>query len=238
MGVDRAKDQSYFLYATPRRWLDRLLFPLGDATKTAVRAEALARRLPGAAKGESQELCFVSGGSHAYARFVEERARERLRPGLVVDDEGRPVGHHDGVHAFTLGQRKGLGVALGKPAFVTRIDAASATVHVGPGELLFAAGAELDDVVLAEGVALPRRARVRVRYRHDGDDATVAARPGGGATVRFDRPVRAVTRGQVAVLYDGDRVLGGGRICGALAPGGDSARGHVVGRAGTLESSS
>src|SRR5262249_55002591 len=119
---------------------------------------------------------------------------------------------HDGIHRFTVGQRKGIGVALGKPAFVTRIDAESATVHLGGDEALLAGGALLEDVVLAPGVALPCAARARVRYRHDGADAEVTQAANGRAHVAFREPVRAVTRGQVAVLYDGDRVLGGGRI--------------------------
>src|SRR3954471_9666894 len=110
-GRDRGKDQSYFLHMLAREELARLLLPLGDATKEEVRAEALARRLPGATKGESQELCFVPAGR--YDAFVAERAQGRLRPGPIVDPEGREVGAHGGVHAFTLGQRKGLGVALG-----------------------------------------------------------------------------------------------------------------------------
>ena len=212
MGADRAKDQSYFLYASPRAWLERLVFPLGDSTKAEVRAEAATRGLPGAGKGESQELCFVGGGAHAYADFVADRAAGRVRPGLVVDETGRAVGAHDGVHRFTLGQRKGLGVALGKPAFVTRIDPGSGTVHLGAESGLRAAAATLTDLVLAEGVSLPVSARVRVRYRHDGEPARVVTAPGGGARVLFDAAVRAITPGQVAVLYDGDRVLGGGRI--------------------------
>jgi tRNA-specific 2-thiouridylase len=215
-GVDATKDQSYFLYASPRPWLDRLVFPLGASTKREVRAEALARALPGADKGESQELCFVGNGAHAYADFVAERAGARIRPGPLVDAEGREVGRHDGVHRFTVGQRKGLGVALGKPAFVTRIDAERAVVHVGGEEALRTSRATLADLVLADGVTLPVRARVRVRYRHDGDDAAVRPIEHGGALVEFDRPVRAVTRGQIAVLYDGERVLGGGRIADAL----------------------
>jgi tRNA-specific 2-thiouridylase len=212
MGADRAKDQSYFLYATPCEWLDRLAFPLGESRKAEVRAEAIARGLPGAHKGESQELCFVGAGSHAYAAFVAARANGRIRPGLVVDESGAPVGTHEGVHRFTVGQRRGLGVALGHPAFVTRIDAEHATVHLGGEDALKSRGAELDDVSLAAGTALPVRARVRVRYRHDGEDATVVSRPDGGASVVFDQPVRAVSRGQVAVFYSGERVLGGGRI--------------------------
>jgi tRNA-specific 2-thiouridylase len=218
-GADASKDQSYFLYASPRAWLERLVFPLGESTKAEVRAEAVARDLPGAGKGESQELCFVGTGPHAYADFVAERAQGRVRPGPFVDEEGRTVGLHAGVHRFTVGQRKGLGVALGKPAFVTRIDPATATVHLGGEDALASSGAALEDVVLGEGVALPTRARVRVRYRHDGDDALVTAAAGtpGSARVAFDQPVRAITRGQVAVFYDGDRVLGGGRIAAALA---------------------
>jgi tRNA-specific 2-thiouridylase len=219
MGADATKDQSYFLYASPRAWLERLVFPLGDSTKREVRAEALARRLPGAGKGESQELCFVGAGAHAYADFVAERAAGRVRPGPLVDDQGRTVGTHDGVHRFTVGQRKGLGVALGKPAFVTRIDAERATVHLGAEEQLRSRAAALDDLVLAEGVSLPTRARVRVRYRHEGDDGLVVAAGEGAARVLFDRPVRAITRGQVAVLYDGERVLGGGRISASLDEG-------------------
>ncbi|HEY5243039.1 MAG TPA: tRNA 2-thiouridine(34) synthase MnmA [Polyangiaceae bacterium] len=219
MGTDASKDQSYFLYASPRAWLERLVFPLGESTKREVRAEALARRLPGAGKGESQELCFVGAGAHAYADFVAERAGSRVRPGPIVDEAGHVVGSHEGVHRFTIGQRKGLGVALGTPAFVTRIDPDRATVHLGGEESLQARGATLSDVVLGEGVSLPTRARVRVRYRHEGDGALVRAEGDGRAVVRFDRPVRAVTRGQIAVLYDGDCVLGGGRITGALDEG-------------------
>lgn len=215
-GVDASKDQSYFLYATQRAELERLVFPLGGSTKPEIVAEAIARELPGATKGESQELCFVGAGTHAYAAFVEERARGRVRPGPIVDAEGRVVGTHEGVHRFTVGQRKGLGVALGKPAFVTAIDPASATVHLGDVDALAASEARLDDVVLAPGVELPVDARVRVRYRHEGAAARVERSPEAGDTARitFEAPVRAVSRGQIAVLYDGDRVLGGGRIVG------------------------
>jgi tRNA-specific 2-thiouridylase len=221
MGSDRAKDQSYFLYATPRAWLERLVFPLGISTKAEVRAEAVARALPGAQKGESQELCFVAGGPHAYAQFVGARAGGRVRPGPIVDESGRAVGTHEGVHRFTIGQRRGLGVALGRPAFVVGIDPKTATVHLGPEDALVAQGARLADVTLADGISLPARARVRVRYRHDGDEATVSDEAPAAPEVRtarvvFQRGVRAVTRGQIAVLYDDDRVIGGGRIVAAF----------------------
>jgi len=220
-GLDASKDQSYFLYATPRTWLERLVFPLGESTKTEVRAEALARGLPGASKGESQELCFVGAGAGAYARFVEERAKDRVRPGAIVDQEGRVVGKHEGVHRFTVGQRKGLGVALGEPVFVSRIDPESATVHLAPADAsaLLSTAAELDDVSLADGVELPAPARVRIRYRHEGARALIArSEAPASARIAFDEPVRTVTKGQVAVLYDtSDRVLGGGRIARAIA---------------------
>lgn len=212
-GVDASKDQSYFLYATRREELERLAFPLGESTKAEVRAEAIARKLPGAEKGESQELCFVGSGAGAYAAFVEERAAGRLRPGPIVDADGRIVGAHDGVHRFTVGQRKGLGVALGKPAFVTSIDAESATVHLGDEAKLESQAAVVDDIVTAPDVELPVDARVRVRYRHEGARGRVERSTGARGTIRFEGPVRAISRGQIAVFYEGDRVLGGARIC-------------------------
>jgi tRNA-uridine 2-sulfurtransferase len=220
MGADRAKDQSYFLYASPRAWLERLVFPLGESTKPEVRQEAARRALPGAGKGESQELCFAGNGPHAYADFVSARADGRVRAGAIVDEGGRTVGTHQGVHRFTIGQRRGLGVALGRPTFVARIDAESATVHLGGEDALRSCAAELVDVCLADGVSLPLRASVKVRYSREGDWAHVVASPSGTprcARVVFDAPVRAVTRGQVAVFYDGDCVLGGGRIASAVA---------------------
>lgn len=215
-GLDRSKDQSYFLYATARSELERLVFPLGESTKAEVRAEAIARKLPGATKGESQELCFVGAGQGAYASFVEQRAtKERLRPGPIVDSDGRVVGNHDGVHRFTIGQRKGLGVAIGKPAFVTSIDPKSGTVRLGDDAELASMFATVEDVIVAPDVDLPiESARVRVRYRHDGALARVerGERESSGR-ITFVDPVRAISRGQIAVFYDGDRVLGGGRIC-------------------------
>jgi tRNA-specific 2-thiouridylase len=215
-GHDRQKDQSYFLFATPKEQLERLVFPLGESTKAEVRAEAVARDLPGATKGESQELCFVGAGAGAYASFVEARAKDRVRPGPIVDADGRVVGNHDGIHKFTVGQRKGLGVALGKPAFVAAIDPTSGAVHLGGEGELTARAAAVADVVLGAGVALPFDARVRVRYRHEGAIATVSRAEDGGAIATFHEPVRAVSRGQVAVFYEGDRVLGGGTIRAAV----------------------
>ncbi len=226
-GRDRGKDQSYFLHMLDREELARLVLPLGDATKEEVRAEALARRLPGATKGESQELCFVPTGR--YDAFVAEHAPDRLRPGAIVDGEGRTVGHHDGVHGFTVGQRKGLGVALGRPAFVVGLDAASATVQLGDEAALFATEARIEGAEWSDDVRFPLEAEVRVRARHEGERAVIERLPPAsldGASsadafvARFCEPVRAISPGQVAVAYAGDRVLGGGTITAAGLDGG------------------
>jgi tRNA-specific 2-thiouridylase len=213
-GRDASKDQSYFLHMLGDETLSRLCFPLGDSDKAEVRAEALRLALPGAGKGESQELCFVPTGR--YDGFVSERAPERLRPGPIVDDAGRVVGQHSGVHRFTIGQRRNLGVALGKPSYVVGIDAEQGLVELGPVERLLAASAELSDLSLASDLALPLSAEVQVRYRGTPLPARIT-KIASGARVQFDKPVQAVVPGQFAVFYQGERVLGGGLIRKALA---------------------
>ncbi len=212
--LDRQKDQSYFLHMLGPDALARLRFPLGDATKPEVREEAQRLGLPGASKGESQELCFVPNGR--YDRFVTDRAGGRARPGPIVDDTGRRVGEHDGVHGFTIGQRKNLGVALGRRAYVVGLDADSGTVRLGSPDALESYGAEVAEVSLGDDVSLPARCEVAVRYRGEPRPAELRPRAGGGVQVRFDQPVRAVVPGQFAVFYRGDRVLGGGSIEAAL----------------------
>jgi tRNA-specific 2-thiouridylase len=207
---DASKDQSYFLHALGEATLARLVFPLGELDKATVRAEAKRLMLPGADKGESQELCFVPTGH--YAEFVAKEAPGRLRPGPIVDGDGRPVGQHDGIHAFTVGQRKNLGVALGRRAYVVGIDAASATVRLGAREELHAHAALVEDGVLRSDVALPLRCEVSVRYRGVPRAARLSARADRGLLVEFDEPATAVVPGQYAVFYAGDRVLGGGAI--------------------------
>jgi tRNA-uridine 2-sulfurtransferase len=208
-GRDASKDQSYFLHMLDEATLSRLCFPLGDSDKAEVRAEALRLDLPGAAKGESQELCFVPSGR--YDAFVSERGGERLRPGPIVDDTGRVVGQHEGVHRFTVGQRRNLGVALGKPSYVVGIDAEQGRIELGPVERLMAVSAELNDVTLAAGLKLPLDAQVQVRYRGTPLPARITS-SATGARATFAQPVQAVVPGQFAVFYDGDRVLGGGLI--------------------------
>ena len=208
-GRDASKDQSYFLHMLGEATLARLCFPLGDSDKAEVRAEAQQLALPGANKGESQELCFVPTGR--YDSFVSERAAERLRPGPFVDETGRVVGQHAGVHRFTIGQRRNLGVALGKPSYVVSLDAEQGRVELGPVERLLAASAELSDVSLANELTMPLRAEVQVRYRGTPVSARII-KNGGSARVVFDKPVQAVVPGQFAVFYQGSRVLGGGLI--------------------------
>jgi tRNA-uridine 2-sulfurtransferase len=211
---DRSKDQSYFLHMVGAAALQRLRFPLGDATKTEVRAQALELELPGADKGESQELCFVPSGG--YGAFVAGEAASRTRPGPILDAAGRVVGRHAGIHGFTIGQRKNLGVAIGERAYVTGIDPEAATVQLGPREALARRSALLDELALAPGITLPLRCDVAVRYRGQTTAADVTASGPGRARVAFREDVSAVVPGQYAVFYSGERVLGGGAITAAL----------------------
>lgn len=217
-GTDASKDQSYFLHGIGEQALSMLVMPLGALDKPSVRAFARAHGLSNADKPDSEDLCFT-GGDHA--GFVERRAGDRVRPGPIVDAEGRVVGQHDGIHRFTIGQRKGLGVALGKPVFVSAIDPAQGIVRLGSAEDVAASGALIGRVSwLDRTIAAadsPREVTARIRYRHDGTPALLVPRADGGAELRFTTPARAVTPGQVCVFYDGDRVLGGGTIAAALA---------------------
>ncbi len=212
---DPEKDQSYFLHMLRADELAKVAFPLGESSKAEVRAEAIARRLPGAEKGESQEICFVPTGR--YDAFVAERAEGRIRPGPVLDPEGRPVGTHQGIHGFTIGQRKGLGVALGRPVFVVGLDASTGTVKLGDEAALSSSEARFEGAEWSDDVSFPLEAEVRVRARHAGERATID-REGEGFVARFHAPVRAISPGQVAVAYRGDRVLGGGTITSSGAP--------------------
>lgn len=215
---DVTKDQSYFLHMLSDDVLRRLLFPLGDATKADVRAEAQRLALPGATKGESQELCFVPTGR--YDELVEARAPERVRPGPIVDAAGRRVGSHGGVHRFTLGQRRNLGVAVGRRAYVVGVDADTGVVQLGDREQLACDEAVVGEVALRDRVQLPLECEVSVRYRGRTVPARITpvdeAAPENpadlGVRVEFREPQSAVVPGQFAVFYSGDRVLGGGVI--------------------------
>ena len=208
-GLDEGKDQSYFLFAMPAAELGAVRFPLGGLTKDAVRALARDAGLPNADKPESQEICFVPDGD--YAGFVAARALTRGRApagGAIVDAGGAVVGRHDGVHRFTVGQRRGLGnLATRERVYVTAVDAASGQVTVGPRELAERAELAVRDVRWLAPIAAPRRLAVQVRHR--GAAAPAEVTPDG--RIRFDAPQLAAP-GQAAVFYDGDRVVGGGWI--------------------------
>jgi tRNA-specific 2-thiouridylase len=211
-GVDAAKDQSYFLFETGQEALAHTLFPVGELTKEAVRAYASSHGIVTAGKADSQEICFVPDGR--YAEFVEKAAPGRIRAGQVVSEEGAVLAAHEGVHRFTVGQRKGLGIAHHEPLYVEAIDAAAGTVRVAARTALRRGGLLADGAVWTSGEAETPGARfeARIRYRHRGAPATLVHHDGGVVELAFDQPEEAVTPGQAVVFYRGDVVVGGAWI--------------------------
>jgi tRNA-specific 2-thiouridylase len=214
---DESKDQSYFLWGLTQEQLSKSEFPLGELTKDEVRGAARRVNLPVAEKPESMELCFVPNGN--YVQFIEAYSQERGSPlsntsGEIVNEDGDVVGRHNGVHNFTIGQRKGLGFAAGKPYYVLAIDREKNRVVVGDDEALRSTVGEIEGVnwiSIARPVG-PVRAAVKIRHKHTAAMATVEAIGEDRARVTFDEAQRAITSGQGAVFYDGERVLGGGWI--------------------------
>ena len=210
-----AKDQSYVLWGLSPAALEKALFPVGHRTKEEVRAAAREHGLAVADKRESQDICFVEGRS--YLDFLRERFPDRLaaaKRGSVLDREGRVLGTHEGVHGFTIGQRRGVGVAAGERRYVTRIDPATGTVEVDREEALYRSEARIEKVSYPSGddASEPIRVSGKIRYLHDPAPAWLHPAGPGRADVRFDHPQRAMTPGQSLVLYDGDRVVAGGVI--------------------------
>lgn len=209
--VDRSKDQSYFLHMLASETLERFLFPLGELDKPTVRAQAVDLALPGATKGESQELCFVPTGR--YDELVERREPTRVRPGPIIGPSGVQLGEHDGIHRFTRGQRKNLGVAVGERAYVVDINRQTGAVTLGSRERLETTSLRVRELSLRDGVDLPFTADVVVRYRGTPASGTIRAGTAPGeALVSLDAPVMAPSPGQYAVFYEGERVLGGGLL--------------------------
>jgi tRNA-uridine 2-sulfurtransferase len=208
---DDAKDQSYFLFTLGQDELADIAFPVGDLTKAQVRAVAQRWDLPTSHKPESMEICFVPGGD--YAAFVEKVAGPQPS-GEIVDRSGKVLGRHGGVHRFTVGQRRGLGLGGPRSLFVQRIDGESRRVVVGAAN-----EAEQSSFRVLQPHWVCRRPEpdasvwVKIRHRHSGAFGRVRLEPNGQATVQLESPVRAITPGQAAVFYDGHRVLGGGWIC-------------------------
>jgi tRNA-specific 2-thiouridylase len=221
-GMDPGKDQSYFLFSLDDRQRAAALFPVGHLVKAEVREKARDLGLQNADLEESQDACFLSEGE-VYAEILRQRFQASARPGEIVDSEGRVLGEHRGFHRFTVGQRRGLGISLGRPAWVKSIDPENAqvTVALDKKELL-------SKGLIASGVswsrclpdADPIPCFVQIRYRHAAVPAVVEHLGPERVRVTFHQPVRAVTPGQAAVFYDGDRLIGGGWIERSLA--GDS----------------
>lgn len=215
--VDLSKDQTYFLWGLTQEQLERTMFPLGEMTKPQVRALAEQFQLPVAKKHESYEICFVPNGD--YAAFMDAYLREKgVEPaaadGMIVDAGGKQLGRHSGAHRFTVGQRKGIGIAAKEPLYVIATDSASQKVVVGSNDAL------LRDSLVAgnirwlswTGLSAPARVRVRIRNRHTPAWATLTPLSETRAEALFDEPQRAVTPGQAAVFYAGELVVGGGWI--------------------------
>jgi len=211
-GADAGKDQSYFLFSLTQEQLARAVFPVGALDKVTVRAHARRLGLRVAEKPDSQEICFVPDGD--YASFVERHASDARRDGVIVDREGQVLGTHAGVHRFTVGQRKGLGLSSTAPLYVLAIKPAEASVVVGPrdalGQTRLTASAVNWIACTAPASWMPVTAQIR--HRHQPAPARVRALEASRAELIFDEPQNAITPGQAVAFYDGDVVVGGGWI--------------------------
>src|SRR5512143_438806 len=215
-GRDASKDQSYFLFELTQKQLERAVFPLGDLTKLEVREIARGAGLETAAKPESQEICFVPDGN--YARFVENYSRYEMGGldtafGEIKNAAGKVIGEHRGLHRFTIGQRRGIGIASIDPLYVVKIDVPRNQLVVGRRNDLYRDSLTATDVnwLSISQPHEPLRANVRIRYRATETPATIIPAP-GTVRVEFDEPQAAITPGQAAVFYDGDVLVGGGWI--------------------------
>ena len=210
-GLDPAKDQSYVLYTLTQEQLRHIRFPIGELSKDEVRRIAAENGFVNASKPDSQDICFVPDGD--YAAFLERRG-VKTPAGDFVTPDGKVLGRHKGVAHYTIGQRKHLGIALGEPVYVVKIDPESNTVTLGAHDLLFGTVCTVGDFnwIGGEAPGAPIRCAAKTRYRQQEQPCTASVNPDGTVTLVFDVPVRAVTPGQAAVLYDGDVVLGGGVI--------------------------
>lgn len=215
-GVDRRKDQSYFLYALGQAQLAQLSFPLGELTKERVRAMARERGLRAAERPESQDVCFILESD--YRRFVARRRPEAVVPGPIYSRAGRVLGEHRGLASYTIGQREGLGISAPRPLYVLEIDPPRNALVVGHAEELGHRGLEAEGASYVSGQAPPPGLEVeaRIRYRARGHRAQAWPLEGGRLRVTFYEALRDITPGQAVVLYRGDEVLGGGIIDGAV----------------------
>jgi len=212
-GRDRSKDQSYFLFSMTQEQLGKVLFPLGEKVKGDVRGVAERLGLQVAQKKESQEICFVP--ENDYRRFVEQRMGETIgRPGEIINRQGKRLGHHRGIYSYTIGQRRGLGIANPHPLYVLALDVEKNCVIAGERDELMTSGlvaAGLNWISISK-LEEKMDCLVQIRYRHPGAPAILTPLEGGKVRVEFQNPQRGVTPGQAAVFYRGDEVVGGGWI--------------------------
>ena len=216
--LDVSKDQSYFLAALTQEQLQCAMMPLGKFTKVEVRDLARKYQLRTAEKIESQELCFVADTN--YRRFLQDRIPDKIEDGDIINKEGKVLGKHQGVPFYTVGQRRGLGIAVGKPLYVTQLNATENTVTVGESDDLLEDSMHVEKInlIAIEKLTEPIHAHVKIRSRDEGGSATITPISDTEAVVKFDEPRRAITPGQATVFYDGEYVLGGGWIVNAGNP--------------------
>jgi tRNA-specific 2-thiouridylase len=211
--VDTAKDQSYVLYNLTQKELSRLMFPMGDITKTDARNIAIKNNFLNANKPDSQDICFVPDGD--YAHFIKMYINENDIPkGNFIDKDGNILGIHGGIINYTIGQRKGLGITFGKPMYVCNKDAKSNTVTLGNEDELYSDSLIAEDVnfISIDSLTSPIRANAKVRYGRKEQPAIISPQPDGKVLVKFDTPEKSVTPGQAVVFYEDDIVIGGGTI--------------------------
>ena len=211
-GADFSKDQSYVLYTLTQEQLAHIRFPLGGLTKQETRALAQEAGSETAKKRESQDLCFIPDGD--YAEFIARFTGTRSREGRFVDVDGNDLGRNKGITHYTIGQRRGMGLSMPYPAYVLELRPEENTVVVGKNEMLFSKSLDVSEINLIPFARLdaPIRARVKIRYRHNEQPATVEQTGADALHIEFDERQRAITKGQAAVIYDGDVVIGGGTI--------------------------
>ncbi len=211
-GVDQRKDQSYVLFSLTQEQLSRALFPLGTMTKDEVRQKARNLNLKTKDKQESQEICFVP--ENDYRKIILERMRGQVEPGIIKDTKGRVLGKHPGIEFFTIGQRRGIGVAFGKPKYVVNINPAENTITVGSNTELLESELTASNLnwISINKLENPMEVQAKIRYNHKPSKAMIYPVEGERVKVVFDEPQMAITPGQAVVFYDGDIVVGGGWI--------------------------
>jgi len=215
-GKDSEKDQSYFLYTMTQDQLSKTLFPIGNLTKTEVRAKAEALGLPVAQRAESQEICFIPDNN--YVRFLKERIPGAFQPGPIVNEDGQVLGEHNGIIHFTVGQRRGMGISAPHPLYVLDINPRKNRVVIGPNESLYKSHLQASNLnwISKTEVIGPLSVNARIRYKHREAKANLKVLESGQVRVEFEKPQRAITPGQAVVFYDSELVIGGGTIEQAL----------------------